>query len=143
MTPPTTSASRPARANRLPPHPDGWIQWVHDLMVAWGRWAVSVDDRGIGYPREVPWARLSHSSGVFESKLPSEVTSADIRDCCVAVDELLPQPRLVVVMYYKLGASRNVAADKLGCSRRLVTETIAASHPMIGATLSRLAQARD
>ena len=116
---------------------------MHDLMVAWGRWAVAVDDRGIGYPREVPWARLSHSSGVFESKLPSEVTSADIRDCCVAVDELLPQPRLVVITYYKLGASRNVAADKLGCSRRLVTETIAASHPMIGATLSRLAQARD
>ena len=104
---------------------------------------MAVDDRGIGYPREVPWARLSPSSGVFESKLPSEVTGADIRDCCVAVDELLPQPRLVVITYYKLGASRNIAADKLGCSRRLVTETVASSHPAISATLSRLAQARD
>lgn len=143
MTPPTSSTERRSRASRIPPRPDGWIQWVHDLMVAWGRWAVAVDDRGIGYPREVPWARLSPSSGVFESKLPSEVTSSDIRDCCVAVDELLPQPRLVVITYYKLGASRNIAADKLGCSRRMVTETVASSHPAISATLSRLAQARD
>ncbi len=142
MTPPTASTTRRRDHTPRSSKPPGWIDWVHDLMVAWGRWAVSVDDRGVGYPREVAFARLSPSSGVFESKLPSEVTSADIRDCTTAVDELMPQPKLVVSTYYKMGASRNAAADRLGCSRRLVTETVSTSHLHIAATLSRLSERR-
>lgn len=117
--------------------PDGWVDWVHEVMCAWGRWAVAVEDGGRGYAREVAWARLGASSHVFESKLPSEIIGSDILQADSAVKTLPIGQRAIVATYYKRGAVARIAAAELGFTTRFVSEHVAASHPVIAREMRR------
>ena len=112
------------------------IRWVDSLLHLWGRWAVSVESRSVGYPSVSPMFRDMTSSGVFDSRIPAGVCASDLNEVSRAVDELPLFHRAVVVMTYSHRLSRREVAAGCGVKHDTVTKYLDAAHKTLASQLS-------
>ena len=112
------------------------IRWVDDLLHRWGRWTISTESRGIGYPPCSPMFRDAPSSDVFESKLPLGIGLSDYKDVSDAVQRLPHFQRAVIVLIYVQRLTKREVAAECGVKHDTVTKYIDAAHEVLARELS-------
>ena len=89
---------------------------VEILLAAWGRWAIRVETKGIGYPSISPMFREARFGKGFGSAPPVGLNDADLRAVDVAVQRLPVILRATLNEFYKCQCSKRELAARLGCS---------------------------
>ena len=112
------------------------IRWIDALLHNWGRWTISAESRGIGYPQCSPMFRDSPSSDVFESKIPLGIGMSDYKDVSIAVEKLPHFQRAVVVLVYVQRLTKREAGQQCGVKHDTVTKYLDAAHEALARELN-------
>ena len=94
-----------------------YLSNVEVLLSAWGRWAVRVETKSIGYSSVSPMFREMRSGNGFGSAPPVGLNDADLRAVDAAVQRLPVILRATLNEFYKSQCSVRDLALHLGCSR--------------------------
>lgn len=89
---------------------------VEILLAAWGRWAIRVGDKGIGYPSISPMFREARFGKGFGSAPPVGLNNADLRAVDAAVKRLPLILRATLYEFYICQCSKRDLAARLGCA---------------------------
>ena len=91
---------------------------VEILLAAWGRWAIRVETKGIGYPSISPMFREARFGKGFGSAPPVGLNDSDLRAVDAAVQRLPVILRATLNEFYKSQCSVRDLAKRLGCGHK-------------------------
>lgn len=114
------------------------IKRIDDLLIAWGRWVVRSDSRGLGYASVCPMFRDTPPSVGFDSSPPPGVfTGAENANAINAVVSGLAkdQRALCYEVYVVTGRTRLQVAQAMGISRDTLYQWIARLHRRVESDL--------
>ena len=90
---------------------------VEILLAAWGRWAIRVETKSIGYSSVCPMFREARFGNGFGSAPPVGLNDADLRAVDAAVQRLPVILRATLNEFYKSQCSVRDLALHLGCDK--------------------------
>lgn len=108
---------------------------VEILLSAWGKWAVRIETKAIGYPSTSPMFREARFGKGFGSSEPIGISDDDMKAVDKAVQTLPVILRATLNEFYKrqcsirelslhLGCDKNAAGRYLNEARRRISKTM-------------------
>lgn len=99
-----------------------YLSNVEILLAAWGRWAIRVETKSIGYSSVCPMFREARFGNGFGSAPPVGLNDADLRAVDAAVQRLPVILRATLNEFYKSQCSIRDLALHLGCSHKSASQ---------------------
>ena len=95
---------------------------VEVLLSAWGKWAVRIESRAIGFSSTSPMFREARFGKGFGASEPVGITDDDMQAVDKAVQTLPDFFRATLNEFYKRPCSVRDLSVKLGCSHRTASQ---------------------
>jgi DNA-directed RNA polymerase specialized sigma24 family protein len=111
---------------------------IEILLAAWGRWAIRVETKSIGYASVSPMFREARFGNGFGSAPPVGINDADLRAVDAAVQRLPVILRATLNEFYKSQCSIRDLALHLGCSRPSASQYLNEARRRIAQNLEEM-----
>ena len=112
-----------------------YLSNVEVLLSAWGRWAVRVETKSIGYSSVSPMFREMRSGNGFGSAPPVGLNDADLRAVDAAVQRLPVILRATLNEFYKSQCSVRDLALHLGCNHKSASQYLNEARRRVAQTM--------
>lgn len=93
--------------------------YIEVLLSAWGRWAISIQTRSIGFPSQSPMFKDTPPGKSFGSAPPLGVgcDTGDMESINEAIKRMPVFHRVVLIEFYQIGGTTREIAARLGCAQ--------------------------
>lgn len=114
------------------------VPYIEVQLAAWGRWAVRMAARSVGYPTVSPMFRDIPSGDGFGSSPPFGIDEY-VHDTDAAVQRLDHDMRSLCVEVYQVGGSQREIAQRLHTSQSRISGLVGRLHQQVLGHLNDIA----